>query len=84
MIQHPTSAVPTASAVPSGNLAAWLTDPRSDTYFGRTWSIRADVLAYLITGNGTLEGIAQRFGVSRQYIHKHVKRAKQIWCKPRG
>ena len=66
------------------SLVAWLTDPRSEAYFGTGFNIRADALAYVITGKGTLEEIAQRNGVSKQAVHKHVKRARQIFISTAG
>jgi AraC-like DNA-binding protein len=71
----PTSSATTATS----NLTAWLTDPRSEDYFGRTWNIRAAALNYAITGQPTLADIALRFGVSRQYVHRQVERARHIF-----
>ena len=61
------------------NLAAWLTDPRTAKFFGRSFLVRADVLAHLLTGRGTLSDIGRVHGLSRQAVHKHARQARQIF-----
>ena len=41
------------------NLIQWLADGKSAAYFGKSFSIRADVLASVITGQGNWPGISQ-------------------------
>jgi transposase-like protein len=64
------------------NLIQWLTDEKSTAFFGKSFAIRADVLAQILTGSGTLADIARRHGVSRQATQKHAKRARQIYFEP--
>ena len=66
------------------DLGAWLTDPRATEYFGRTFDIRAAVLAQAITGEGSLAGIARRKKVSRQAVHKQAVRARAIFLSSPG
>jgi AcrR family transcriptional regulator len=40
------------------------------------------VLEHLITGQGTLAEIGRRYGVSRQSIHRHFRKAKAIYGQP--
>lgn len=61
------------------NITAWLTSPKAARYFGRGFLIRADVLAHLISGRGTLADIAKVHGVSRQAVHKHARKARVIF-----
>ena len=64
------------------NLAKWLTDSKSAVYFGRSFTLRAAVLAYLITGDGTLAEIGRKHGVSRQAVHRHAVKARAIYFPP--
>jgi hypothetical protein len=64
------------------NLAEWLTDSKAAAYFGRTFAVRADVLAHFITGTGTLADIGRKHGVSRQAVQKHAKKAQRIYFEP--
>jgi hypothetical protein len=61
------------------NLEKWLGDPRATEFFGRAFSVKADVLFHLVSGRDTLPAIAARYSVSRQAIHKHVKRARLLF-----
>jgi AraC-like DNA-binding protein len=63
----------------NNNLTAWLSDPRGEKYFGRTFAVRAAVLAHLLTGTGTLADVAREHGVSRQAVHRHFRRALAIY-----
>ncbi len=64
------------------NLIQWLSDPKSAEYFGRSFAIRADVLAHLITGAGSLAEIGRTHGVSRQAVQKHAAKSRAIYFKP--
>lgn len=64
------------------NLTAWLSDPRGQDYFGRTFAVRAAVLAHLLTGEGTLADVAREHGVSRQAVHRHYRRAVKVYGPP--
>jgi len=64
------------------NLIAWLTSPSAAAYFGRAFAIRADVLAHLITGDGSLAEIGRKHGVSRQAVHRHAVKARAIYFPP--
>lgn len=64
------------------NLIQWLTDEKSAAFFGRAFAIKADVLAHLLTGNGTLADIGRRRGISRQAVHKHAVKARKIYFTP--
>lgn len=61
------------------NLIKWLTGDKAADYFGKSFSIRADVLAQMLTGSGSLADIARRHGVSRQAVQKHAKQAHRIY-----
>lgn len=64
------------------NLIQWLTDEKSAAYFGKSFSIRADVLAQIITGNGSQADIARAHGVTKQAVQKHAKQARRIFFEP--
>ena len=64
------------------NLTHWLIDRRSTGFFGRTFAIRADVLALLLTGTGSLNEIARTHGITRQAVERHLKKAKAIYLEP--
>jgi len=66
----------------TNHLLDWLTDDRAAAYFGKSFSIRADVLALTITGTGTLADIARKHGVSRQAVQKHAAKARRIYFDP--
>jgi predicted transcriptional regulator len=66
------------------NLIQWLTAEKSAVYFGKSFAIRADVLAQILTGTGTLADIARHHGVSRQAVQKHAKQARRIYFEPPG
>lgn len=61
------------------NLEKWLSDPRATEFFGRAFSVKADVLFHLLSGRGSLSAIAAQYSISRQAIHKHVKRARLLF-----
>jgi hypothetical protein len=61
------------------NLINWLTDSRSAEYFGRTFAIRADLLANLITGRGSVAEIAKEYSISLAAVYKHRKMALAIF-----
>jgi hypothetical protein len=81
-IQQKTGATAENSAAKNDNLLAWLTDPRTAEYFGTTFTVKADVLAHLLTGDGTLADIGRRRGISRQAVHKHAVKARKIYFTP--
>ena len=59
-----------------GNLAQWLSDPRTAEYFGgETFKLRANVLAAVITG-GNLAAVGRLHGVSKQAAWKQAQRAR--------
>ena len=64
------------------NLIRWLADEKSAAYFGKSFSIRADVLAQIITGAGKLADIARAHGVTKQAVQKHAKQARRIYFEP--
>ena len=63
----------------SKNLIGWFSGAKAERYFGQAFSIRADVLAYLVTGNGTLTEIALAHGVTKQAAQKQARRAREIY-----
>ena len=63
-------------------LISWLGDDRATAYFGKSFALRADVLALVLTGQGTLADIARRRGVSRQAAHRQAVRARQVYGPP--
>jgi hypothetical protein len=67
---------------PNANLTAWLSDPRGQQYFGRTFTVRAAVLAHILTGTGTLADVAREHKISRQAAHKHYRRAIALYGSP--
>jgi hypothetical protein len=66
----------------NSNLIEWLSDKKSVAYFGKSFAIRADVLAHLITGDGSLAEIGRQHGVSRQAVQKHAVKARTIYFEP--
>ena len=81
-IRQKTGATAVNSAAKNDNLIAWLNDPRTAAFFGRAFTIKADVLAHLLTGDGTLADIGRRRGISRQAVHKQAVKARQIFFPP--
>jgi hypothetical protein len=67
---------------PNKNLIRWLSDDRARAYFGRVFSVRADVLAHLLSHSGTLADIGRTHGISRQAVFRHHQRAHRIYTKP--
>lgn len=63
----------------ANHLIQWLTDEKSAAFFGRAFTIKADVLAHLLTGDGTLADIGRRRGISRQAVHRHAVKARKIY-----
>jgi hypothetical protein len=61
------------------NFAAWLSAPASEKFFGRGFVIKLAVLVHLMTGNGSLAEIAKKNGVSRQAVHEHAVKAREIY-----
>ena len=59
-------------------LAEWLTYPGAEQYFGAPTMLRLDVLACVV-GQGSLAAVARRYGVSRQYAHRHAKAARKAF-----
>ena len=64
------------------NLIQWLTDPKSAAFFGRAFAVKADILAHLLTADGTLAAIGRRHGISRQAVHRHALKARKIYIAP--
>lgn len=73
-------AAPAAEATPvdSGNLTAWLSDPRTAEFFGESFALKAEVLACLIQ-RGNLAEVARRRRVSRSATSKQARRARTIF-----
>jgi hypothetical protein len=77
-------------AVPQGdasNLIDRLTDERAILYFGRSgrsWALRAEVLAQIQTGSRSLSAIAREYHVSKQAVSKIAKRARGIYGETTG
>jgi hypothetical protein len=44
----------------SNHILEWLTDAKSSAYFGRAFQVKADILALILTGTGTLADIARQ------------------------
>jgi AcrR family transcriptional regulator len=67
----------------NSNLIEWLSDSRSADYFTKSFEIRAAVLVFLLIGQGgSLAEIGRRYGVSRQSIHRHFKKAQEVYGQP--
>ena len=64
------------------NLLCFLSDPRSEEFFGRPFQIKSAVLAHLLTGDGSLAELARKLGTSRQLVHWHASRAMKIYFSP--
>jgi hypothetical protein len=68
-------------AVPQGeqesNLLASLPFEIGQRAFGKSWAIRAEILAQMETGTPTLYRIAKDYGVSRQYVGRLAQRVKK-------
>jgi len=62
----------------AGNLAAWLTDPRTAEYFGESWAFKADILEAVINGQ-KLAPVARQHGVTRSAASKQAGRARAIF-----
>jgi len=63
----------------TNHLISWLSDNRAKAYFGKSFALKADVLALALTGKGTLAEIARRRGVSRQAAHRQAVLARQVY-----
>lgn len=61
------------------SLVTLMTDPRTDIYLGRSVSVKLEVLAAVVTGQGTLAAIAARHGLSKQAMTRHARRARSIF-----
>jgi hypothetical protein len=57
------------------NLVKWLLDPRSQEFFGTTFTRRAAVLAAVVSGR-SLAAVAREHGISKQAAWKQGQRAK--------
>ena len=66
----------------NSNLVNWLTDAKSSAYFGRSFQVKADVLAQIIGGVGTLADIGRKHGISKQAVWKHARKARAIYFEP--
>lgn len=58
----------------TNNLERWLTDPRAEKVFGRSFKIQLAILAALSRGDLNCAAIAKMFGVRKQSVHRHLKR----------
>ncbi len=81
-IRQKTGVTAVNSAAKNDNLIQWLTDEKSAAFFGRAFAVKADVLAHLLTGEGTLADIGRRRGISRQAVHNHAVKARKIYVTP--
>lgn len=60
------------------HLAEWLSDPRADVYFGRTFRLRFEMLVALLSGE-TAASVGRRCNVSKQAASVQSKRARAIY-----
>ena len=60
------------------NLIAWLTDPRTEEYLGRSCKLRIGVLSAIITGR-SLPSVAREHGVTLEAACKHARRARALF-----
>ena len=67
-----------AGMVQGGYLAAWLTDPRTEKYFGESFALKADVLVCFLQ-RGNLAEVARQHGVTRAAASKQARRAKALF-----
>ena len=61
------------------NLEKWLSDPRADDYFGKSFSFKLSILAQVRTGDGTLAAIAREHHVCKQAATRHAAKARSIF-----
>ena len=71
MNQKPTS---------EGHLVRWMTDPRSDVYFGPSFTLRFELLAALAAGKKTnLAAIARQRGLTRAAVSAQSVRCRKLF-----
>jgi hypothetical protein len=63
----------------ANHLTAWLSDPRVRRFYGPTFELKSDVLGVLVSGVGTLAGVARQHNVTRQAAHKHAVDARKAF-----
>jgi hypothetical protein len=63
----------------ASNLIDRLCDEKATRFFGRSWALRAEVLAQIQTGSRSLSAIAREYHVSKQAVSKIAKRAREIY-----
>ena len=61
-----------------GNLIAWLSDPRTEEYLGRSCKLRIGVLSAIVSGR-SLPSVAQEHGVTLEAACKHARRARALF-----
>lgn len=59
-------------------IAEFLQSDFADKYYGRAWLLKSAVLAHVLTGEGTLLAIAEKYKVSPAALTRHHRRARQI------
>ncbi|MGC3958417.1 MAG: hypothetical protein QM813_10885 [Verrucomicrobiota bacterium] len=59
----------------------FLGTPESDRYFGRTFVVKADVLATLLSG-GKLCDVAAKHRLTKSALTRHAKRARAVFSIP--
>lgn len=70
---------------PESNLAALLSDQRTDRYLGRSAIVKFSVLAALLSGDEQHPGakVAKQFGLTRAAVSRYVRRARAIFGFPK-
>lgn len=63
----------------SSNIGEWLSDPRADEFFGKSFAFKFACLAHVVGGQGSFAELARRHGASRQAAHKHAVRARKVF-----
>ena len=63
----------------ASNLIDRLCNEKAIRYFGRSWALRAEVLAQLKSHSRSLSDIAREYHVSKQAVSKIAKRARGIY-----
>jgi hypothetical protein len=63
-------------------LIKFLRSAQADAYFGKTFLLRADVLAHHLSGQGTLTVLAIKHRVTKSAMTRHARRAREIFGEP--
>lgn len=65
--------------VAGDGLAAWLTHPAADAWFGKSFPSKFTILAHVVSGHGTQADVARQLGVSKQYVSRQCARARTVF-----